>query len=54
MKRRAERLGMDGNLCTHSFRATVITTYLEAGGHFSRRPRWRGMPFVIRLRTDVA
>ena len=32
VKRRAERVGLDPSLCTHSFRATGITAYVEAGG----------------------
>ncbi|MEM6371149.1 MAG: tyrosine-type recombinase/integrase [Myxococcota bacterium] len=42
VKRRAERLGMDGNLCTHSFRATGITAYVEAGGSLQTAAQMAG------------
>jgi len=42
VKRQAERLGMDPNLCTHSFRATGITAYVEAGGSLQTAAQMAG------------
>jgi integrase/recombinase XerD len=32
IRRHAEKAGIDADVCCHSFRATGITAYLEAGG----------------------
>ncbi len=33
IKRRAKAVGLSGNICCHTFRATGITAYLDNGGN---------------------
>jgi integrase len=54
IRRRAEKAGIDADMCCHTFRATGLTNFLANGGTLETPKRWPTMPAHARRSSMIA